>query len=139
MKIPFSGFDTLFGLKRFQQGTLLAPFGELFEYIFDVVFDVFFGVVFCLVSVSFCALLGSLRGPKGIPKRIQKGAKRMFYLEPGFGDHVVSFFDIFVSILGGFKEYFWSILGGFWDDFGNISGVCLLLLCCWFASGFRIF
>ena len=71
----------------------------------------FFGVVFCSVSVPFWALLGSLRGPKGIPKSIQKGAKRRFYLKPGFGDHLVSFFDLFVSILGGFKEDFGSILG----------------------------
>ena len=79
----FSGVDTLFGLKNIEQGTFLVPFGELFELIFDVVFDVFFGVVFCSVSVSFWALLGSLRDPKGIPKRIQKGAKGRCYLEPG--------------------------------------------------------
>ena len=102
MIIPFSGVGTLFGLNNIQKGNFLVPFGELFEYIFDVVFDVFFGVVVCSVSVSFWALLGSLRGPKGIPKRIQKGAKRRFYLEPGFGDHLVSFVDLFVSI---FKRF----------------------------------
>ena len=59
-------------------------------------------VVLCSVSVSYWSLLGSLRGPKGIPKRIQKGAKRRFSLEPGFGDHLVSFVDLFVSILGRF-------------------------------------
>ena len=76
MKIRLSGVGTLFGLKRIQQGTFLVPFGELSEYIVDVVFDVFFGVVFCSVSVSYWALLGSLRDPKGIPKRIQKGCKK---------------------------------------------------------------
>ena len=53
MKIRLSGFGTLVGLKRIQQGTFLALFGELSEYIVDVVFDVFFGVFFVRFRCHF--------------------------------------------------------------------------------------
>ena len=77
--------------------------------------------------------MGSLSGPKGIPKRRQKGAKRRFYLEPGIGDHLVSFVDLFVSIVGGFREDFERILGRFWEHFGSMLPLALLLVCFWFS------
>ena len=89
MKIRLSGVDTLFGLRNCPNGYLFRSFCVLFEYMFDAVFYVFFSVGACSIWVSFWALFGSLSGPKGIPKRRTKGAQRMFYVEPSFGDHFV--------------------------------------------------